>query len=388
MRVLLIAEKYPPVVGGGETHLHQLAEGLVAQGNDVVVLTEAVDPGLDSAGYRRGAVEVREIAGLVAACTRLDCKDAVEHLHQELTTTDADVVHVFNYVPALLVSWLRTTVRQPLVVSLFETFVPGGRVFDLWGDWDLERALQRGLVANLRPDLHLCGSRAYEKWAREAGFTEPASVVEFGTDLAAFTAETAHRDAWRGARGLTDEFLFLIPARPVPRKRIEDAIAALAEIAGAHPRARLVLTSPTGRTQASYAAWLSEEAERRGVSDRLRWEDGLSWRDMPALYAGTDAVVLPSSHEGWGIALTEGMASRRPVITTDVEAHQEVVTDEETGLLYPAGDTAALAQQMRRVLSDDLSGLVERAHREAHRRFSAEAVVDGHIAAYRSLVAR
>ncbi|MFI6527675.1 glycosyltransferase family 4 protein [Streptomyces uncialis] len=386
MKITLIAEKYPPVVGGGETHVHQVAEGLAAEGHDVTVVTEAAPASAERDLYRTGNVTVKEVTGLVAACQRLDCKDAVEHLHTELSTTDADIVHVFNYVPALMVSWLRPGVRGKLVVSLFETFVPGGRVFDLWANYPLERALQRGLVDNLRPDLLLCGSKAYERWAREAGFTEPVTVVEFGTDLTAFGTFPETRTRWRAEHGLDDEPVFLVPARPVPRKRIEDAIAALTTLHTTHPDARLVLTTPTGRSNSGYVDGLVRQAEELGVARHVIWKEGLSWQDMPTLYAAADAMVLPSSHEGWGIALTEGMASSRPVITTDVEGHDEVVTHGETGLLYQPGDVPALAEAMRTVLDTDTCAIVERARKEALDRFSIDAVVRNHISAYTSLL--
>ncbi|MFC9222508.1 glycosyltransferase family 4 protein [Streptomyces sp. NPDC021218] len=386
MRITLIAEKYPPVVGGGETHVHQLAEGLAGAGHDVTVVTEAAPAGRERDLYRTGKARVKEVSGLVDACQRLACKDAVEQVHAEVSTTDADVVHVFNYVPALLVSWLRPAVRGRLVVSLFETLVPGVRVFDLWANYPLERALQRGLVDNLRPDLLLCGSRAYERWARNAGFTEPATVVEFGTDLTAFGPRPEARARWRAEHGLDDEPVFLVPARPVPRKRIEDALDALAALHTTHPQARVVLTAPTGRSNPGYVDGLLRRIDTLGLRQHVIWERGLGWQDMPTRYAAADAVVLPSSQEGWGIALTEGMASERPVITTDVEGHDEVVSHGETGLLYGSGDVPALAEAMRTVLDTDTSALVGRARREALARFSVEAVVRNHIRAYESLL--
>ncbi|MFF4484374.1 glycosyltransferase family 4 protein [Streptomyces sp. NPDC001520] len=386
MRITLIAEKYPPVVGGGETHVHQLAEGLAGAGHDVTVVTEAAPAGRERDIYRTGKARVKEVSGLVDACQRLACKDAVEQVHAEVSTTDADVVHVFNYVPALLVSWLRPAVRGRLVVSLFETLVPGVRVFDLWANYPLERALQRGLVDNLRPDLLLCGSRAYERWARNAGFTEPATVVEFGTDLTAFGPRPEARARWRAEHGLDDEPVFLVPARPVPRKRIEDALDALAALHTTHPQARVVLTAPTGRSNPGYVDGLLRRIDTLGLRQHVIWERGLGWQDMPTRYAAADAVVLPSSQEGWGIALTEGMASERPVITTDVEGHDEVVSHGETGLLYGSGDVPALAEAMRTVLDTDTSALVGRARREALARFSVEAVVRNHIRAYESLL--
>jgi glycosyltransferase involved in cell wall biosynthesis len=387
MKILMVAEKYPPVVGGGETHVHQLAEGLADRGVEVTVLTEAVERGPEHARYRSGKVALHEVSGLVAACQRLDCKAAVEALHLQLDRTDADVVHVFNYVPAMLVSWLRPAVRAKLAVSLFETLVPGVRVFDLWRKWDLERALQRGLVANLRPDLHVCGSQAYLRWTREAGFTEPATVIGFGTDLGAFVPDIEVRARWRAEHGFTDEVLFLVPARPVPRKQIEDAITALSAVRRRHPLAHLLLTAPTGRSDPRYVAALRDLIAGLGLDDHVHWVHDVGWKEMPALYSAADAVVLPSSHDGWGIALNEGMAARRPVITTDIEGHDEVVVHERNGLLYPPGDTDALAAAMTRVLTDDLSALVEQAHREARDLLSADAVVDRHLRAYQALLA-
>ena len=43
MRVLMVSQFYPPVVGGQETHVRNLAQALVAHGHDVEVATIAVD---------------------------------------------------------------------------------------------------------------------------------------------------------------------------------------------------------------------------------------------------------------------------------------------------------------------------------------------------------
>jgi glycosyltransferase involved in cell wall biosynthesis len=381
MKILFVAEKYPPTVGGGETHLHQLAEGLAARGHDVTVLTEPTDQA-DPHGYRSGTVRIREVTGLAAACERFDCKDAVTALHAAFTQDRYDVVHVINYVPAILTSLLRPVVPGRLVVSLFETLIPGTRVFDLWKEWGVEASLRQGLSATLRPDLHVCGSQNYEDWVREAGFTEPSVVVTFGTDLTAFAPTDEQRAATRADLGLDGRQVLFIPARPVPRKRIEDAITALARILPSVPDACLLLTAPTGRSNQAYCTELDRLTHSHGLDDHVTWVEGLGWQDMPALYAACDAVVMPSAHESWGIALTEAMASRRPVVTTDIKGHWEVVDDERTALLYQPGDVDTLAKALTRVLTDDVSDMVERAHQEALARFSVEACVLGHERAY------
>jgi glycosyltransferase involved in cell wall biosynthesis len=387
MKIQFVAEKYPPVVGGGETHLHQIAEGLAARGHDVTVVTEKVPDTAEARAYRGGRVNVREITGLTAACQRFDCQEALPNLIAEFDRDEPDIVHVINYVPALLTSLIRPKVPGHLVVSLFETLVPGTRVFDLWSNWELELTLQHGLAANLRPDLHLCGSGTYQSWIRDAGFTEPSVVVPFGTELEHFTGDAAQRDTWRKTHGLEDATIVLVPARPVPRKRFEDVITALMQVRRTVPNACAVLTAPAGRSNLEYIARLRTVTEDLGMTDAVHWVTDLTWQDMPQLYAAADAVVMPASHESWGIALTEGMASRRPVITTDIEGHWEVVSHERTGLLYPPTDVDALAAALIRVFTTDVSGMVERAYTEAVSRFSVDACVAGHERAYTDLLA-
>ncbi|MCT1549638.1 glycosyltransferase family 4 protein [Brevibacterium casei] len=386
MKILFVVEKYPPVVGGGETHVQQVASDLVNLGHDVSVVTERLlsQTGLEK--YRDGSdgVRVVEIDGLVEACQSLGFSRGLQSLHKVLSSTDADIIHVFNYVPAMMVSLIRSAVTVPLVVSLFETHVPEVRVFDHYEDYSLERSLQRSLADNLRPDLMICGSHAYIKWAEDGGFSVPTRLVEFGTDLTRFKVDSRTRQRERTRYGWDGEVVFLAPARPVPRKRLEDAIRALAQLPQV-PSSRLVLTAPVGRTSEPYAESLNELADCLGVSDRVSWLTGLSWVDMPALYAACDAVVLPSSHEGWGIALNEGMAAGRPVITTDIEGHDEVVRDGETGYLYPPGDIDGLTARMVQVLTADESQVRQIAIRgmaEAQMRFDRKQVAARHADAY------
>ena len=230
MRVLMVAEKYPPLVGGGETHLEQLATGLAAAKHDVTVATDSRGSG-PAQDFRDG-VRIVDVPGLAEACNELNCYRALESVHRALTTEDADVVHVINYIPALILTWLRTSVQAPLVFSPFETFIPSERVFGLFDNFPLETTLQRSLSKGLHPDLLVCGSAAYRRWALAAGFDERIiRMIPHSTDAARFAFAAEVREEFRLTRRWSeDEFVFLLPARPVPRKRIEDVLAAAAAI--------------------------------------------------------------------------------------------------------------------------------------------------------------
>ncbi|MGC2198752.1 MAG: glycosyltransferase family 4 protein [Stellaceae bacterium] len=68
-------------------------------------------------------------------------------------------------------------------------------------------------------------------------------------------------------------------------------------------------------------------------------------------YQAADIFVLPSFHEGYGMAYAEAMAHGLPVIATTAGAIPETVP-RRAGLLVRAGDSICLARALRRVLAD------------------------------------
>lgn len=69
---------------------------------------------------------------------------------------------------------------------------------------------------------------------------------------------------------------------------------------------------------------------------------------------GFDIAIMPSRGglEGFGLSALEAMAAGVPVVVSRVDALQEVVLDGVTGLLFPAEDSAALADGLARLVSD------------------------------------
>ncbi len=79
--------------------------------------------------------------------------------------------------------------------------------------------------------------------------------------------------------------------------------------------------------------------------------------DVPALIASADVFVFPSLWEGQGNALLEAMAIGAPIVATAIPSTLETVAHEESALLVPPADTAALAAAVNRLLADrELAG--------------------------------
>jgi glycosyltransferase involved in cell wall biosynthesis len=126
------------------------------------------------------------------------------------------------------------------------------------------------------------------------------------------------------------------------------------------------------------------EAERDafGLEDRLELTGTRS--DVRELLAGADAFVLASRSEGAPMSILEAMAAGLPVVASDVGGVGELVDDGVTGLLVPAGDAAALAAALDRLLADPaLRRRMGAAGRElALRRFDVGEARRAHVELY------
>ena len=111
--------------------------------------------------------------------------------------------------------------------------------------------------------------------------------------------------------------------------------------------------------------------------------------DTAALMRLSDMLVLPSVSEGLSNVIIEAMMQRLPVIASRVGGNVELVRHEDTGLLFDAGDDAALADCIARLIDDAplRARLGESAGQRAQRDFSVHAMVDAYSALYRDAAA-
>lgn len=106
-----------------------------------------------------------------------------------------------------------------------------------------------------------------------------------------------------------------------------EAIAALPD--DVRSRLRLIMAGD-GDEEGVRAA-----ARRAGIDHLVSFPGWIDAEQRAALLAGADMLLLPSHQEGLPMAVLEGMAAGRLVITTPVGGIPEVITDEENGLLVP-----------------------------------------------------
>jgi glycosyltransferase involved in cell wall biosynthesis len=170
--------------------------------------------------------------------------------------------------------------------------------------------------------------------------------IPYLADATRHTATETERQEARARWGIpAGAFVISAVGRLSTEKRFDLYLDTCAALATQLPDARFLLVGG-GKQEAV----LKEQAERLNLAGRLIFT-GLT-RDMPAVYAATDLLMLTSDTEGTPHVLLEAMGSDIPIVATAVGGIPEFVTTEDQGLLVPPGDRDALVSAAQRIHDD------------------------------------
>ena len=174
-------------------------------------------------------------------------------------------------------------------------------------------------------------------------FTDRTEVIPYALPDSWFIIhEKEKEDAARARERVGGPFLLFV-GRLVPYKGLSTLIRAADKI---QCRIAIVGTGPLEQE-------LEQEIREKGLSDRILLLGEVE--DIRPYYLACEFFVLPSVSglEGFGMVQIEAMALGKPVVCSDLPTGVTYVNVHgETGLVFPVGDDAALAEACGRLLAD------------------------------------
>ena len=126
--------------------------------------------------------------------------------------------------------------------------------------------------------------------------------------------------------------------------------------------------------------WKGFEAIESTAQEHANWRvfiaSGLSHEETIGKIRSADVFVLNSSYEGLSHVLIEALSLGVPIVATNIGGNPEVITNEENGLLIPAGSTQALSNALERIASDsELRARLSANALESAKRFFVETML-------------
>ena len=334
MKVLIVSGIWPPDVGGPASHAPDVARFLAGRGHEVEVVTTA------DAAPAPEDFPVRWVSRSLPA--------GVRHVRGAALVRSrarrADVVYTTGMFGRSSAGSLAA--RRPYVVKLtadpaFERSRRRGLVagdvdeFQVGGGGPLGLALRRARDFELRRAAYVYCPSAYLRGLVVSWGIPPGRVSVLPNPV-----PVLHEVAEAPRNGHTLAFA----GRLTAQKSLDRALEAVAGADGV----RLVIAGEGPDRPA-----LERRARELGIADRVDFVGAQPRQRVVELFRSADAAILSSSWENFPHTVVEALAVGTPVLAMEAGGVGEVVQDGVNGLLVPAGDTAALADAVRRYFSDD-----------------------------------
>ena len=416
MRILLLAQFFPPDIGGEEQHVFNLANTLADRGHRVAVATQRVAGALNEEVLPSG-VRVHRFATMAMRLPGVYSTDRLHHppvpdplgvraLARIVRRERPDVIHAHNWAVNSALPLRRHSASGPhfgLVLTLHDFSQVCAtkqlmRADSVCAGPSMARCLpcatsQYGRVVG---PMTVAATAAMRPWKHRAidhvvsvsravaignsiGDDPGSSVIpNFVLDSAVVRPDTdPAEEVGSGARPALPEADFLLFVGELSSRKGVPALLRAYESLGGH-RPPLLLV---GRRTPDTPAQLPPGAEVH-----------LDWPHEHVLSAFRHCLiaVLPSVvPDACPTTVLEAMAAGRPVITTSIGGITDLIVDGESGLLVRPGDDRELAAAMGRVLADGGlraqlgAGALEKVHA-----FTASAVAERLEAVYARVAPR
>lgn len=226
-----------------------------------------------------------------------------------------------------------------------------------------ERTVGPALIAAADRVLVLSEDHARSvSYLRRALDRAPDRLIELpnGVDIDAF-APGPDRSGHRNRLGIPEGAVVAAFVATLDQahhfKRLDLAIEALAR---ADSTDLHLLVAGGGELLEGFKA----QARASGVGERVHFLGRVPHPELPDVLRAADLIVLTTEPpESFGIVLIEAFASAIGAVATDYPGVRAVIDDGETGLLAPAGDAAAVAAALDRIVALGPDGRAEMGQR-------------------------
>jgi len=351
MRIAYFTETFLHKIDGIVTRLTRTLEQLQALGHEALVFAPHNPP------ERYAGFQVVRVPGvpfkpwypeLVLGMPR-------PRLGRELDRFAPDIVHVVN--PVVLGLWGTALAKQrnlPLLAS-FHTDLPQ---YVTHLNLGFLKPLSHTWIRDVHNQAHvnLCTSQPMVNSARGLGIKR-VRLWPKAVDTERYRPQNrsgAMRERLSG--GHPELPLMVYVGRLSHEKRLDWLYAPITQLQGV--RLALVGSGPA-------EAYLKE----RFAGTPTVFTGYMSGQELAEAYASADVFAFPSDTETLGFVAMEAMASGVPVVGARAGGIPDVISEDETGLMFTPGDLGDFTEKLRTLLFDPALRRVmgERARREMER---------------------
>lgn len=348
MRIMLVTDQYPPMVGGVATVTYELATSLARRRHNISVIAPNYGP-RDTHG-REGSIYVYRFSSFEWPAYKDQRIPFIPFfpLRYLIKRINPDVIHIHSpIVLGNLAQIIADSLNKPVVVTNHYLPINMSRTLD-------EQSFFGRQVSNLTYGYlvsfcNRCGyvtvpTRTGLNLLEGYGLRVPARAISNGINLRKYFSGPRDKTILRRFNLPTDRPLAIHVNRLSEEKRVNVIIDAMARL---QSNTHLVLV---GRGPAMTD--LQEQSRYFGLEQRISFLGFVSDEDLLSLRQTADFFVIASIADLQSLATMEAMACGLPVIAANACALPELVHHDENGFLFQPGDSDELAHYIDLLAAD------------------------------------
>ena len=361
MKICIFTETYYPVVGGGETQARILADGLVAAGHSVLLLTRRSDASLkryENCGdvniYRLAPVGSGQLKkwGLLVSSLPMLIKLRNQY----------DLIFVSGYriigLTAVLVGKLlgkRVILKADSQGEMSgEFFTSGLQKFGTSPTSLIFRTFLRfrNFILKKADALSAISSEIASEWTSSGIPSHKVHLIPNSVDTNRFhPVEPAQKSILREKLDLPKKATVVIyTGRLVSYKGLPLLLDVWNELRRKHENLVLVLAGTGGLDIHNCEDELHEYVTSHGLENHIRFTGAV--QNIPEYLQASDIFVFPTENDAFPSSIIEALACALPVISTPVGAIKTIISDQKNGLLVQPGDHKQLLKALDVMVSD------------------------------------
>jgi glycosyltransferase involved in cell wall biosynthesis len=359
MRIMIVTDQYPPMVGGVPKATRDLAVDFANRGHQVWVVAPSYGPHdarrLEQKVrvYRFSSFEWPTYEGL-----RIPFIPFVP-VRNLIKKSDPDIIHVHSpVVLGNIAQILAGGLRKPVIAT--NHYLPINMSRSLATDPLLGKSFNNISYSYLVHFYNRCEyvtapTQTALKMLYKHGLRAPAKAISNGIDLKKYTPGERDPEVLRRLHLPEDRPIILHVNRLSEEKRIDVLLNAVPKLKN---RAHVALVS-TGPAEAELRALV----ERLDIGNRVSFLGFVRDGDLLPLRRSSALFTIPSEADLQSMATMEAMACGLPVIAANIHALPELVHHEENGFLFQPGNSEEMAVYIDRLLEGE--GLRQRMGEES-----------------------
>ncbi len=332
--ITYVSPRYPPYVGGVETHVSQLAKRAPRLFKEVRVIT--TDPS-GSLPHVETTIDGVQIYRMKTFAPEENYHfPPVSDLFKQLRQSHSQILHIHSIHD---------------VIGPVAGFIPSGGsvVFTPHYVGRINSRFARFVFPVYRPVIHMllpkvsriiCTSK-FEARLMISKFPEASGKIEIVPNGVDSELQTAHR--WKEP----DEPRILYAGRLEKYKNVDKIIGAFSRLQHDHTDLKLTIVG-----RGPYKEQLQHMAASLKLNGNTEWLEGLTRDELFTLYSSSTMVVVPSESESMGVAATEAIGVGVPTIVANASGLAEFVEEGLAQPIEPPVNDQKLAARIEQVLDD------------------------------------